>query len=297
MVLVPRDTSASNLSARSPVARTPYPRPVQPQTPDTMTPRLLIPLAALFFEPLASAALVTDIDLTNATINGTSWALTDSGVTYNEKNLERNSVRRPWITPDGTLKFEHLAWNYSGGKQRTEYYAARNQPFRQTHYIGFRLRVLANPSDVDQWTVISQVQQHGHWVSPFLAVGLRREGEVLLLSFVARNQHAYNFEGRHGPSGESINLLRHPIARNTWYDVVIGFNPNPTGDGEVRIWINHVLARDWKGNFGFPAGCDNRPIVEQFQNSFGIYRASQNSNLVLYFDDYRLGDDPDQVMP
>jgi hypothetical protein len=241
----------------------------------------------------AIAALYNTIDLEGASIQS-NWNLIDSGVTYQEKNLDRNQVVQPFLstwTPSGTgnsLKFQHNPYTASA-VQRTEYYVARNQPLDSWRYVGYQFLIPSGTTLPSNWVVLTQFHQEGFFTSPIGAIELRNKNGSFNLAFLARNSDYNQIDGVNGPSGNNLLVWDSNFSLNNWHKIVVGFKGNPAGGGEVKIWFNNQLQKEWTGKLGFPANYKNKPFLQTYQNTFGIYRGSQNNSLTVYFDNYKYG--------
>ncbi|MGE9294265.1 MAG: heparin lyase I family protein [Puniceicoccales bacterium] len=245
----------------------------------------------------SNAYRYADIDLEFATVDNDSWNLTDSGVLFKEKQIDHNNVSKPYLSswtphePGRSLKFQINPLSPDTGlKQRVEYYAYRSAPFEQTIHIGFSFSVHSDPSEIKNWVLISQIQQMGYFVSPFVGLELRNNDGQMELVLIARNTSYYWIDNSNGPNGGRIELGSFPIEKDDWYDVVLKVHPGPDGDGVIALYLDGELVIDWTGALGFPEGFLGRPFIETFQNAFGIYRKAQEGELIVYIDNYRVSD-------
>lgn len=257
--------------------------------------------ALAMFTMTASASVSAVIDLEGASIHATTWDLTDSGVTFKEKNLERYNLAAPFLstwTRSGTGSSLKLQANsYSGEKQRVEYYAVRDQPFAQWRYCGFEIGLHSGTVLPTNWVVLSQFHQDGYYVSPTGAFELVNANGKLTYVFKIRNKDYYAIDGVNGPKGNALTLWSQEVAPGSYNRVVIGFKPGPDGNGGVQIWYNGAQVVNWSGYLGFPANFQGKSFVEKYYNSFGIYRAGQPNPLTVYFDNYKWGTTYNDVAP
>jgi hypothetical protein len=249
--------------------------------------------AATIYDMPASASLTHNIDLEGASING--WDIVDSGITYKEKNLDRNLMYAPYLstwTPSGTgssIKYEAQPSTVSGGKQRTEHYVVKKEPFNQWRYVGFHIGLPADAVVPSDWVVLSQFHQNGYYVSPTGALELVNSGGSFRFVFKIRNKDYYLIDNQTGPSGNALSVWSQNFTKGQFNRIVIGFKPDTGGNGQVKIWYNGTLATDWTGYLGFANNFLGKPFVSDYYNSFGIYRAAQNNTLKVYYDNYKWG--------
>jgi hypothetical protein len=239
------------------------------------------------------AALYNTVDLEGASIQ-TNWDLIDSGVTYQEKNLDHNQVVKPFLstwTPSGTghsLKFQHNPYT-SSLVQRTEYYIAQNQSFNNWRYVGYDFLIPAGTTLPVNWVIITQFQQEGFYTNPIGDIELQNKNGNFNIGFSIRSEDYNQIDGVNGPGGYKLLVWDRSFSLNAWNKIVVGFKPNPAGNGEVKIWFNGQLQKEWTGKIGYPANYKNKPFTQTYQNTFGIYRGAQNNSLTIYFDNYKYG--------
>src|SRR5688500_7717120 len=207
----------------------------------------------------AFASVISNIDLEDASIKS-NYDLLDSGVTYREKHIDHNAVAKPYLStwvPSGTgrsIKFEHFP--YTGTlKQRTEIVAKEHEPFYEWRYVGYQFAVSPDTQFPTDWTVITQFHQEGYFVSPMGELIFEASTTGMNLAFKIRNEDYYWIDSTRGPSGSSFKLWGTTIAKNVWNKIVIGVRPGPLSDnpGQVKIWFNGVLVREWTGKLGVRA--------------------------------------------
>ncbi|GLX66999.1 heparin lyase I family protein [Paenibacillus glycanilyticus] len=254
------------------------------------------------FASVASASIIANIDVEGASINSTSWDLTDSGVTFEEKELDRNNMVMPYFstwTPSGTGSSLKLQANpYTAGeKQRNEYYAARNQPFGEWRYNGFQIGIPSDSALPTNWVVLDQFHQDSYYVSPQGALELANVNGKLTYQFKVRNKDYYNIDGVNGPSGNALTLWSQEVTTDQFNSIVIGFKPDASGNGGVKIWYNGTQVVNWTGYLGFLAGFQGKNFINQYYNSFGMYRGAQNNTMKVYYDNYKWGTTYSDVAP
>lgn len=96
--------------------------------------------------------------------------------------------------------------------------------------------------------------------------------------------------GIRGPLGPSLTLQSVPISVGSYNSIIAGVTPGPDGSGELLVWVNDVLVLDWAGKLGYSENLLGFPFVEMYQQSFGLYRAAQNQELIVYIDNFRIAD-------
>lgn len=267
-----------------------------------ITPAGTLVVGTLLFAGVAvQASVISNIDLEDASVLS-NYDLVDSGVTYREKHIDHNGVAKPYLStwvPSGTgrsIKFEHFP--YTGTlKQRTEIVAKEHEPFNQWRYVGYQFAVSGDTQFPTDWTVITQFHQEGYFVSPMGELIFEPSATEMKLAFKIRNTDYYWIDGAAGPLGSSYKLWGATFTKNVWNKIVIGVRPGPGGNGEVQIWFNGALVKQWVGKLGFPAGFLSKPFVETYYNCFGVYRAPQNVVTKLYFDNYKWGTSYADVAP
>ncbi len=275
---------------------------------------------ACVFTSAAWASTTNTIDLENASINPANWYLTDSAVTYDEKNLDHNNVYAPALstwTPSGTghsLKFEHASRSGTD-KQRTEYYLAKNLPFYQMTYVGYQFSFSTDFPAPSNWAALTQFYQLGYYNQAPMGVLELSQSSPGKLNFVIRNDEYYSIDGVSSPNGNNLLIWQSPndLRDGKFHTLVIGFRADPayTGgrpygyvrivlDGVPQTYLNSYDAPNawaWSGKIGVPAGFHEKSFISSFYTSFGLYRGSQTNNMRVYFDNIKLGTSESDVAP
>lgn len=221
-----------------------------------------------------------------------NWDLWDSGTKFASAPMDKNNVEMPIISTVSagsghSVKFK--ANPYVGIKQRVEQDATRRNSLDVWRYYGMRLKIDGTSDVPSTWTVIHQLKQDGTSSgSPIGALGVREISGGMGLYFVIRNTQFYNFE-KHRSVPTEVELWGKAIAKDTWYDVVIGFRANgskASTTGGVKIWFNGALERDWTGDIGYPNGYLGYDIDQSYSSKFGIYRGAQSGTFIWYLDTF-----------
>jgi hypothetical protein len=249
-----------------------------------------------------SASVFSTIDLEGASINATNWDILDSGVTFKEKGLDHNNMVAPYLstwTPSGTGKSLKLQANpyTTGEKQRNEFYVARDQPFGEWRYNGFQIGIPSDTVLPTNWIVLDQFHQDSYYVSPQGSFELSNTNGKLTFLFKIRNKDYYNIDGVNGPSGNSLTIWSQEVTTDQFNSIVIGFKPDASGNGGVKIWYNGSQVVNWTGYLGFSTGFQGKNFINTYYNSFGIYRGAQNNTLKVYYDNYKWGTTYSDVAP
>lgn len=260
----------------------------------------------------ASAAPNRYIDAENATINSTTLTLTDNGRTY--VHIKKGEFVNPWISPSQYYKGTHgigFEMNPTSGtapdgqsmdKSNFRIIAGNEADalgFLEDKYTGFAVKLETNfdlpekPVQLFQWW-------QGSPFSPPLE--LRVKPNSTDYEFVYRNDTT----GR-GPTAAKV-LYTGSMTKGQWVSFVVYTRMSTSTDvetGNIKIWVNGSLVKDWNGDVGYDASTDyyykdgyyrSNPKFDIF---FGLYRDRQMKHHKAIFDQIKFGTsyndvDPDQ---
>ena len=130
---------------------------------------------------------------------------------------------------------------------------------------------------------------------PPLRLGITSEtSNVVSYKFYVMNDNTLG-----NPSAKALEIGGGEIPFDTWTTFVVLTIPDFTGrKGEVRVWMNGKKQFEWKGKLGYdPSGKPYKGATKdtlhpnkQFDVFYGPYRARQNRQHQMFFDEIKFGD-------
>jgi hypothetical protein len=256
-----------------------------------------VTLATALGVTTAQATQFVNVDLENASISG--QYLTDSGVTYRlQKQGQAEYATLPPSPYEGqrSIKFV-LPPNTDSAIDRSELEVV-DVPFSAgTRFYGFRIFV---PSDMTASTdlgdagynIFTQMWQYGP-AMPIVTLEVRR-GSALKYDLVVRNDDT-------GPIWDNAAWtwpIRHTgtLDRGVWTNFMLKVTPNPTGNGEVKLYKNDTLIYVYTGKVGYSTAYTPD---QRLRWKVGMYAGNTNHPYTryLYFDNVRYGDTYSDAWP
>lgn len=169
----------------------------------------------------------------------------------------------------------------SDGKltERAELDSGKHPMLRRDVWCGFSFLVPDGFPIVDNRLVISQWKQSPGESGPLIAQRYR----------AGRHDLTIHVDG--DPRSKKQRYSLPEIQQGRWTDIVYHIRFSNENDGFVEVWINGKREVNHRGITAHSTGED------LFYNKFGLYRDRWKSPMTIYFDEYTLGSNYEDVDP
>lgn len=258
---------------------------------------LTMVLSIILFSSAVFATYYRVIDAESASINSSSLSLTDNGKTY--VHIKKGEFVTPWISPSQHYRGAHaigFQMNPTSGtapdgqnmdKSNFRLIAGNETNalgFMETKYTGYALKLEAAHENPEQPVQLFQWWQGSPFSPP---LEMRIKAGSTDYEFVYRNDST----GR-GPSAAQV-LYTGSMTKDVWYRFVVYTKMSHTNDGQtgqIKIWVNGNLVKDWNGDVGYEPDMDYYYAGSYYQANpkfdifFGLYRNRQMKTAKVMFD-------------